>query len=153
MDRSSHLRKLWKKFWDALNDRYARVARRIEVGNEDYVYRRVHPDQIENGAFSSAAFNDPEMSVDIASLTSEQKSYQRSHSERYGLVKIRVQDLRQLSIPQQVNHWPAILNYAHGLVIGKKTQSIRKRIKEKAEWVIKPGSDDKTSTAAPTAGV
>jgi hypothetical protein len=113
----------------------------VAVSDEDYIYRRVHPSQIEDGQPTSAAFNDPRMSVDIASLTTPEKSHARSRSAEYGLVRIAVRSLRQLSgAPQEVRHWPEICNRAHGLVNGKKTQGTRRKIKNLAVWAVEPVS-------------
>ena len=135
--------------WDRLNDLYAKVCPRISVEDADFLYRRIHPKQIENGEFTSSAFDDQEMSADIASLTAAEKSYARWNSEEFGLVRISVRDLRQLSLPQEVKHWPTVVNWSHGLAIGEKSRSIRRQIKKKAEWAIKPKSlrDDSTDSA------
>jgi hypothetical protein len=134
LDRSNPLIKLW----DSVNDLYAWAYPKADVSNEDYVYRRVHPSQIKDGEVTSAAFDDPRMSVDIASLTTPEKSHARCKSAEYGLVRIAVGDLRQLSAPQEVKHWPEIANRAHGLVNGNKTPSTRRKIKKMAAWAIEP---------------
>lgn len=140
MDISNHLTKLW----DAINYLHARARRKRPVSNDDFLYRRVHPTQVKkDGTVSTAAFTDPELSVDIASLSSAEKSLRRAKSDEYGLAKLAVKEVRAVTVAQEVLHWPVILNYSHALVKGKKTTSAKKQLAQVANnagWEIKPKS-------------
>lgn len=136
MDRSGFLTKVL----DFVNDLYARVVPRVEVRDEDFLFRRIHPTQIQHGELTSSAFDDVSMSTDLESLTTPQKSIARARSPESGLVKISVKFLRELSVPQTVKHWPTIPNYSHSLAVGQKSRATRQKIKKAAIWVIKPSA-------------
>lgn len=134
MDRSARLVVLLNKFYDL----YARVFRKRSVPDGDFLYRRIPADwQKGPTEISSAAFTDSEMSVDLSSLTSPEKSWRRARNSEFGLARIPVAIMCKAPIPQEVKHWPVISNWAHSLVLGKKTPGpMRKFFKENAEIVI-----------------
>jgi hypothetical protein len=129
---------------DAINDLYARIRRKLPISDEDLLYRRVHPNHLKkDGSVSTAAFKDPELSVDLASLTTPTESLRRAKSDHYGLAKLVVREVRAISVPQIVIHWPEILNYSHSLVNGRKPHSAAKQlanIANRAGWEIRPNS-------------
>lgn len=111
----------------------------IEISDEDQLYRRIFPLHIkENGQVSSAAFKskDPKLSVDVAKLTTPKKSL--LSYPQHGLASIIAGFCRKLS--QKVYHDPLPENLAHGIVEGKKTDSIAKKIALCAILIIPPPS-------------
>ncbi len=132
--------------WTNLNDVYARLLHKKRVSTDDFLYRRIHPDwQKGPTEISTAAFTNEELSVDLASLTSPGKSLRRGRKPEMGIAKIPVAIMPGLKVPQEVRHSPTIVNWAHTLVIGKKTQSVRKQIRDSAEIIIHTKSYRSTS--------
>ena len=119
MDRWKSLKNL---LIDKINDWYAKnIAKRRVVIDSDFLYRRIHPDWRQaDGSISSAAFGNFEMSVDLASLTTPYKSWKRAGDREFGLARLSVQTMRTLPLPQEVKHWPTVMNYSHALVLGEK---------------------------------
>jgi hypothetical protein len=107
---------------DKINDWYAEfIAKRHAAIDSDFLYRRIHPEwRQSDGSISSAAFGNFDMSVDLASLTTPYKSWKRAGNQDFGVVRLSVQTMRTLPLPQEVKHWPTILNYSHTLVLGEK---------------------------------
>jgi len=125
---------------DKINDWYAaHIAKKLPVLDNDFLYRRIHPDWRQgDGSISSAAFDHFDMSVDLESLTTAYKSWKRAGNPDFGLARLSVKDMRTLRLPQEVKHWPAICNYSHTLVSGekKKKGKMKKKIAKAAVIVI-----------------
>jgi hypothetical protein len=136
------------RLFDAINDLYALIIRKRPILDEDLLYRRVHPTHVkDDGSVSTAAFKDPNLSVDLAALTTAEISLRRAKSGQYGLAKLVVRKVRAVTIPLEVIHWPEIQNYSHSLVKGKKTQSAANqlaKIANTAGWEIRPNSPRQT---------
>lgn len=133
-------RRRLSQLYNRLNQLYARVLHKKSVSATDFLYRRVHPDQQKSRTeVSTAAFTDLELSVDLASLTSPEKTWARAKNPDWGLVRIPVALMRELSVPQEVRHWPEICNWAHTLVIGRKPGSVKNKLRENAEILIHVG--------------
>jgi hypothetical protein len=133
LDCQGSLTSLWHKF----NDVYARVFGKSRVSNEDFLYRRIHPYwQKSSSEVSTAAFTDPNLSVDLKSLTTAERAWKRSKNPDFGVAQIPVAIMPRLKVPQEVKHWPEIYNWAHTLVIGKKTESVQKEIRRNAKIII-----------------
>jgi hypothetical protein len=140
LDRGGWLRALGRK----LLSLYDRLFSDPCLFDPDELYRGVHPHWVKpNGEISSGAFDGDEMSVDIAKKTTAQRSWARIRKMHAGIASITVGLAR--SLKQEVRHHPVPLNYAHGLVIGKKTSSVRKQFARSAKWVIRPKIDGRTS--------
>ena len=105
-----------------------------EIADADDLYRRIHPLQVRDGRPTSAAFTDPELSVDLAKLTTPQPSL--SDYASHGLASIIAGHAR--SLRQEVFHNPVESNPAHALVKGKKTPSIAKSLARSAKWEVLP---------------
>jgi hypothetical protein len=91
---------------------------------------------------SSAAFDDPEMSVAVAA-EAVTIDYLTHGSDEYGVVAFSAGFARGLR--QKVVHdpWPA--EPAHALVSGNKTQSVRRAFARQVRWQRRPrGHDEKT---------
>lgn len=140
------------------------------ISSEEKLLRWLHPSQFnwEEKRPTSAAFTDPYMSVELASLTTLEESYGRG--QKYGknaVVSITAEMANAKA--QKVCHCPTyiyknqpqktvcttdkycptyqdnissdeleIINPAHGCVIGKKTRSIAKFFANNAEVEIYP---------------
>jgi hypothetical protein len=123
--------------WNKLNGVYAWLLYKRRISTDDFLYRRIHPDwQKGPTEISTAAFSNEELSVDLASLTSPEKTLRRGKKPDEGIAKIPVAIMSGLKVPQEVRHSPIILNWAHTLVIGRKPQSVKKQMREKAEIII-----------------
>lgn len=104
--------------------------------------RRIHPEQViqdQNGGGrrpSSAAFKDPELSVDAEPILEEDGFdwlFSLNGYEGYSLVRFLADAARQRDLP--VVHDPIPGNRAHTLVRGKKTKPISKGLSKESKWV------------------
>lgn len=105
-----------------------------EIADVDGLYRRIHPLQVKDGRPSSAAFNNAELSVDLARLTTLERSLTGYPS--HGLASITAGDARSLG--QMVIHDPLETNPAHALVKGHKNPRIAKNLALSAKWEVLP---------------
>lgn len=134
MDYREPLKNLWYK----INDWYAWLVKKKPVSDNDFLYRRINSEwRHKDGTISTAAFEHLHMSVDLASLTTPQKSWKRAPNPDFGLAQLSVRTMRALKIPQEIKHWPEILNYSHTLVSGeKKKGKMMRKIAESATMII-----------------
>lgn len=107
--------------------------------NDDELYRRVPDYWIhEDGTPSSAAFSNTsktdDMSVDLARLTSPQKTI--SEYTNFGIASFLAGYARKLN--QKVLHDPIPENLAHSNVRGKKNSKIRKKLAEGSRIILLP---------------
>jgi hypothetical protein len=117
---------------------------------DERLLRRVHPTHVvpdQNGGFrlSSAAFNDRELSVDIASTLSQlNRPYESClHGyDGYGLIWFSAQSAR--ANQQVVCRDPLPDNPAHGIVYGHKPTSVRRRLAALSTWLVRitPGEGE-----------
>ena len=88
---------------------------------------------------SSAAFDDTEMSVDLAAVrvaSGEPLTSCLAGHDGYGLVSITAGLAR--THRQEVRRDPIPENLAHGLVVGAKTRAVKKAFYEACVWVHDP---------------
>lgn len=105
----------------------------ISIQDEDILHRRIHETfSKSDGSISSQAFKDPEMSVDVAKLTTTEATL-KDHSS-CGLVALETKGARDLN--QEVIHEPLTINGAHALVKGKKTKAIARKLAKLSSWVV-----------------
>jgi hypothetical protein len=105
--------------------------------------RRIHPKQIvadqnKGGQRrpSSAAFLDPELSVDVEPLLhAESLDWQFSLKgfSGHSLVRFRAGAARAMQLA--VIHKPEPANKAHAEVVGKKTRAIANHLRDASDWV------------------
>lgn len=115
------------------------------IPDDDWLYRRVHPAQVVTDGntgklrLSSAAFKDPEMSVDAESLLRKAGLDWRFSLKdpEYSLVRFQAGVARKNS--QSVVPDPLPDNPAHVLVRGKKSPGIANRLRDASEWVAIEG--------------
>ncbi|MBZ0168327.1 MAG: hypothetical protein K8F29_02645 [Kofleriaceae bacterium] len=107
-----------------------------EIADNDELYRRIHPLQVKDGRPTSAAFKDPEMSVDVARVTTPQRVL--SEYSSHGLASITAGYAR--SLEQDVFHDPVENNPAHAIVKGNKPPRIAKSLARSAKWDVLPPS-------------
>lgn len=114
------------------------------IADEWSLLRRIHPDHIvpdkNSGGLrvSSAAFRDPEMSVDVEEmLIKSGKTWQFSLEgyPAYSLMRLLASVPR--SLQQAVVHVPLPDNDAHAEVQGKKTNSVARSLSAAASWVLR----------------
>lgn len=109
---------------------------------DERLFRRIHPKHVvpdKDGGFrpSSAAFNDRELSVDIASILTE---LNRTHQscldgyEGYGLVSFSAETAR--ANQQAVCRDPLPENPAHGIVHGDKPTRVKKQLVAQSTWLV-----------------
>jgi len=109
----------------------------LDIEDGDHLYRRIHPLQVKDGRPTSAAFKDPELSVDLARLTTLQQSL--AAYPTYGLASITAGHAR--SLEQEVFHDPLESNPAHALVKGTKPPRTARGLARSATWVQLPPGD------------
>jgi hypothetical protein len=101
----------------------------LELKPDDRLLRWLHPGQFdwnENRA-TSAAFKDPQMSVDILSMTTIDESYQRAEKQgKNAVVSLSYQQVKDLGL--EVKHDPIDGNNAHAVVIGEKKKSMARKL-------------------------
>ncbi len=83
----------------------------------------------------SAAFSDHELSADLASIAGSPEITRGAYVD-CGVVEIQVAVLRAEG--QRVRRDPLPDNEAHVLVLGHKGKSLRRRLRDRARWVIQP---------------
>jgi hypothetical protein len=118
-----------------------RSAALVCIPDEAPLLRRVHPLQIvpdDSGQqhVSTAAFTDPEMSVDAEPILSEEGldwHFSLKDHPGHSLVRFTASIAREVG--QKVEHKPIPGNRAHTVVIGKKTNLVKKSIRRSCEWV------------------
>jgi len=102
------------------------------LDDDELLWRRVHPTHIANGRVSSAAFSDPEMSVDVASI---QVDMSITLKEGAGVAELSAGTAR--SHEQQVVNQPETDNPAHAIVLGAKPKRVRRGLREASRFVSK----------------
>ncbi len=115
------------------------MAELYQVKPSDKLLRWLHPGQFnwEENRPTSAAFKDPEMSVDILCLTTIEESYIRAKKiGKNAVVSIQAQWIIEKGL--EVCHEPIEGNYAHALILGKKSNSIAKFLANNCEVEIYP---------------
>jgi hypothetical protein len=104
------------------------------IKDEENLYFRIHPVfKKPGGAISSGAYNHTEMSTNLERLSSIKKTLKGYVG--FGVVLLPVDPLRKDCL-QNVIHKPVIFNYAHSLVIGKKSTPIKQKIKKLGQKTI-----------------
>jgi hypothetical protein len=111
------------------------------VADDEMLLRRIHPTQkkTKEGKPSSAAFKDATMSVDREKLLGDPLEALGNRTG-FGLVRLPARVPRELG--QEVIADPELLNRAHALVNGRKTQSTANKLRDAAEWIVEPASDE-----------
>jgi hypothetical protein len=117
--------------------------------DSDRLLRRIPPVQViheDDGCTrpSSAAFKDPELSVNIESMMAAQnrKSEEAvSPAPGSGLVAISAGAVRVFGLPIVRDPLPPH-DPAHGLVLGTKTKAFFKEMSRTATWVVYPQAED-----------
>ena len=107
-----------------------------EIPDEDYLYRRIHPNHYDPDAdkISSAAFKGgPETSVDWAKHTTPAKSIHKHPTHHLASIQAKIPRSKE----QKVEHSPSLRNYAHSLIIGKKTTPIARYLAERSTLIVK----------------
>ena len=123
----------------------------VEIADEDLLYRRVHPTQVElaTGRVTSAAFKGSgghELSVDLARLTTAETCFNWAVQRQRkcagvvqfsaGLARTLQQEVRHDPLP---NDHPEGPNPAHTLVIGEKDikpkPTVATRLADGSTWV------------------
>ena len=98
-----------------------------QVGQDEELWRRVHPDHYVDNRISTGAFTNYEMSVDIARLRKEMcLSLEAGPSVGVASFDSTV----AYSHDQQVVGDPEEDNESHALVVGTKTGSVRKALRD-----------------------
>jgi hypothetical protein len=112
------------------------------VEDEDYLYRHVapKPSQITKDPardsgwrLTSANFKSHELSVDIARLTTPDRSL---HGRPGHHLAQFLAGFARHACDQEVVHDPLCDNDAHALVIGDKSRTLRRQLAESCTWVV-----------------
>jgi hypothetical protein len=113
-----------------------RSSGRVQISDDDLLYRRFHytalrPDgSIVGAAYTKpkSAIADPEISVDLARLTSPEKTLKAGRLPVFGLGELKVGDVRKLGFT--VRSQPIEENPAHCIIEGVKTEEDCDRLAE-----------------------
>lgn len=116
------------------------------IAAEDMLWRRLHRTQIvpdsQTGAerISSAAFTDPQLSVDLARLVRD-GDYRVTMGASAGVAAFAASVARKRGLA--VEHAPDPDNDAHTHVLGKKTESIQRHL-ARSSMLLQRGSVGRT---------
>lgn len=100
---------------------------RFEGGER--LWRRIHPHFFKDGRMTSAAFSGFEMSVDIASV---QKDMSVTLGADTGVAEFQVVAAQKLN--QRTVADPLPNNPAHALVVGHKSKSVKRGLRDAATF-------------------
>lgn len=134
---------------DSDGDATTATSPQVVIPDEAELLRRVHPKQIVPDPLtgqprvSTAAFTDPEMSVDAEPLLAEDKldwRFSLKDHPGYSLIKFTAFAARQVG--QQVVHKPIVGNRAHTEVIGKKTGTVKNHLRDTSKWAYLKRPDE-----------
>jgi len=112
------------------------------IHDEDWLLRRIHPQQVvmdsNKGYYrpSSAAFRDPELSVDAEPFLHSQGldwKFCILKYPTYSLVRFMAKAARELQLPVVPDPLPD--NTSHALVLGKKTKGKANKLRDSSSWV------------------
>lgn len=114
------------------------------IRDDDRALRRVHPKWVVRESdgtvrLSSAAFRDDEMSINLKSLMSKAGRPPEDTLTGYpdfGLAEIVVADIRSLKLG--VVAAPTQEEPAHAIVTGRKTQSVCRKLRDRAACLVWP---------------
>lgn len=108
----------------------------VEIDDRDEVYRRlaVSGHFYSDGSVNSNAYKlngkpDPEISVDLARLSTPQESLSRAQQAGFRLGVLRVAELRALGLT--VRHDPTPENPAHCVIEGNSSKAICRELAQK----------------------
>lgn len=108
----------------------------ILVADDEPLHRRIHPTfKKDDGTVSSAAFSDPEMSVDRSPYWGLDQTLLGYSG--YGVAALLAASAR--GYDQEVVSDPMLLNPAHALVKGEKPKSIARKLARASAWVVQIG--------------
>lgn len=101
----------------------------IQIADDDLLYRRLAPPPghiksdgtVASNAFKLHAQPDPELSVDLARLTTESESLARAARPGFRLGVLKAGDVRALGLT--VTHEPTDDNPAHCLICGNNSKA------------------------------
>ena len=94
------------------------------------LWRRIHPDHVlHNGIVSSAAFSNLNLSVDVARI---QKHMSTTLGGGAGVAEFKATAAQELN--QQTVADPLPENPAHALVIGNKSPSVKRALRDAATF-------------------
>ncbi|MBK7536597.1 MAG: hypothetical protein IPI49_14760 [Myxococcales bacterium] len=109
-----------------------------EISDDEQLHRRIHPMQVkDDGTISTAAFTDPEMSVDRAQIWTAQRSLEGHPG--MGIAAFTAGFARTLKEPQEVvPDVTELFRPAHALVKGKKPKATQKQLARGSSLVVRP---------------
>lgn len=105
------------------------------VDDSERLHRRIPAIHLkDDGTVSSAAFTDPEMSVDRAALTTLAQTL--AYHPQCGIAEFVARDARSLDLAVEPD--ATIDNIAHALVLGKKTKSMSRKLAAASKLLLAP---------------
>jgi hypothetical protein len=108
------------------------------IPDEHHLYRRIHPEQLKpNGEISTAAFTPNETSVDWEKYTTPQETLSGLPDYHLASILAKVPRKKNLEVKHNPIDKPTEVNCAHSLIIGRKTLSIKKYLREKSTLIVK----------------
>lgn len=100
------------------------------VASDEILWRRVHRSHFQQGRVISAAFKDPEMSVDVASLQEDMSATMIDTS--VGVSALSCSDAEAEG--QTVIRDPIEGNDAHALVLGEKPTPVARALRDASKF-------------------
>lgn len=111
----------------------------VAIGDDDVLWRRLHAKHLTldhstgERRITSAAFTDPQLSVDLARLVAP-RDHRVTMAHGAGVAELAAHVPRSKQL--EVRHDPVPDNEAHSLVTGRKTQSIARFLARKSRLLI-----------------
>ena len=95
---------------------------------------------------SSAAFDNDRngntmsvvLSVELVRLNRPLESSLKGHEDGFSLAAVTAGFSRNLNQVQKIVRDPTPDEPAHGLLVGKKTQSVRRKLAKNSQWIVEP---------------
>lgn len=95
---------------------------------------------------SSAAFDNDRngnpmslvLSVELVRLNRSLASALKGHEDGFSLAAVTAGFSRSLNPIQKIVRDPTPDEPAHGLLVGKKTQSVRRKLAKSSQWIVEP---------------
>jgi hypothetical protein len=112
----------------------------VEITDDDFLYRRLAPashvnpdDTVNSNAFKKDGKPDPEISVDLARLTTLQEAMRRAPNADFRIGILAARDAHDLGL--RVTHQPTDENPAHSVIEGNASKATCRLLAEKTQLV------------------
>ena len=111
----------------------------VDISDDDFLFRRLSPvghlnpdGTVNSNAFKRNGRPDPEVSVDLSTLTSVREALSRAPNPTFKIGILQARDARSLGL--QVRHLPTDDDPAHSIIEGNQSKANCKLLAEKT-WL------------------